>query len=725
MPRVPSYGSLQVTPTVQPTGALEPVTPQMHKGAANSLKALATAGQGLSEYAMKAFEQANKTRAQDAINSFTSDLQGALYGQDGLMRRKGKDVAENDGQTSFSDQGLAKFDEYSSKHAEGLNPQQLKLYNEFLTKKRNEVSKTLLDHEIRENNAYTVDVETVRVEQATSQLALNGGDRESRAISIEQIRESTKTVGSLQGWSNEKIKWQSEKAVSGALRSVVTALLENGDVDAANALFVEEGKAGNFNGSDTLYLRKVLEKATKEKLYDNSSKVIAKQITDDHDVNYLLADQLIERGYTTPELEKKLENVTDPIKRRDIYARQADYLIKKAGGDLLRACQMAVVGEHIQDEGLEVLSKDAEVMAGKINIAPDARTRITESDVQRYIIAKHPGLDSEDLKKLVKKTKDEVDLYLSNRDLDRKSDLLKIRDRILNVPNGQKSPSLDELDTSRLTEKQYQDAKFFSECASKGQYDTALEETLRTKPSLVKSMSEADFESSMLRIRPQVAQWLRSHRDYLKDENTKSGPTNETIINDVFNERIASLGLDGKEHRQKVNVLRNEFERKVREETANYGAKLTRDQVKQLLITFPLPKVFKQETMTMFESSKALQSSSEGYSAAKSLAELAGWSTASDENIVVFVGRLMAGDKEINELPIVDVKSLFPHAMRIKFQKEIEEAKRNGKFRPEMLDANSRARWLIANLYEEKKVAPVYEDTYTGIYSENIQRGND
>ena len=183
--------------------------------------------------------------------------------------------------------------------------------------------------------------------------------------------------------------------------------------------------------------------------------------------------------------------------------------------------------------------------------------------------------------------------------------------------------------------------------------------------------------------------------------------------------------MDGKEHRQKVNVLRNEFERKVREETSNYGAKLTRDQVKQLLITFPLPKVFKQETMTMFESSKALQSSSEGYSAAKSLAELAGWSTASDENIVVFVGRLMAGDKEINELPIVDVKSLFPHAMRIKFQKEIEEAKRNGKFRPEMLDANSRARWLIANLYEEKKVAPVYEDTYTGIYSENIQRGND
>ena len=56
MPRVPSYGGLQATPTVQSSGALEAVNPQVHQGVFNGAQAMMSAAQGLSEVAQEAFE---------------------------------------------------------------------------------------------------------------------------------------------------------------------------------------------------------------------------------------------------------------------------------------------------------------------------------------------------------------------------------------------------------------------------------------------------------------------------------------------------------------------------------------------------------------------------------------------------------------------------------------------------------------------------------------------
>ena len=720
MPRVPSYGGLQATPTVQSSGALEAVTTKTHQGVFNGIQALQTAAQGLSGYAQEAFEQANKTRAQDAINNFTADLQNAFYGEDGLMRRKGQAVVAAENQTSFTDQGMEKFEEFASKYAKGMNPQQLEMYNEFLNKKRLEVNKSLVDHEVREGNAWSLEVYGTNAERAINSLAMNGGDRVARQQDIASIRDSYRDMGKIQGWSSEKTKLQGDKAVSGALVTVIAGLLKANEVDAARALFTEEGAKGNILGSDAMRVRGSLEKAIKAQDINMGSDQVAIDVMNDHDVTYQFADRMIEKGYMTPELEKKLEGVKDPMAIRDIYAREGDRLIQQCGGNIEKACQVALMGERVLEEGISVHSEEAAAMRGQILSAAETGTQVSEADIRKRVVARFPGLDAADQEELVKKTKSKVETFYKNRDAERVNTLEQAKQTILD-PNSSAEPDL-----TGLTVKQVEDVTFFKDCASKGNFDTGLAETLKSTPALLKNMSDAEFVSAMLRVSPEDAKGLQLTRDHLLDKDTKTGVPPQAMVNDVFNEHVRTRypGLNETDNRYSKSVLRDEFDRRVRQETQRLGRQPTREELEALVISFPVK--IGTESFNIFDSSKGLKESSEGYDVIKTLAEKAGWGAIDDKGLAVFAHRLMASDDaRLGMLNKRDVDDLFNQTMRLRYEDAMSDLRRKRNVPAGWeLSPNDKARWLIAELFRKNRPkgalpAPVTE------YQVNNIWGND
>ena len=702
MPRVPSYGGFQATPTVQPAGALEAVNPQIHQGVFNGVKALQESAQGLSEYAQEAFEQANKTRAQDAINNFTADLQNVMYGQDGMMRRKGQAVVSADEQTSFTDEGMQKYSELASKYAVGMNPQQLKMYNEYLDKKRIEVSKTLLDHEVREGNAWSLEVAATNVTRATDSIAINGADRNARQQDIVSIRDSYKDMGKINGWSAEYTKLQGDKAVSTAVVSVIGGLIQNGDVGAAKALFDEESAKGNIRGSDALRIRGTLDKAIKEKVADSAASQIAVSVANDHDITYQMADQLIANNYMTPELEKKLEGVTDQYTIRDIYAQESDRLIQSANGDLDKACEFALVGKDVADEldpAIQSAKEQAMVMRGKILTATDTGTKVTEADIRQRAVARFPDATPDEIEKIVKKSVDQVDAYYKNVDSKRANTIAVARADILN-PDSNGTP-----DTTGLTAKQIQDLEFFRDYASKGKYDTGYAETLKSAPALLKSMSEAEFASAMLRVSDADAKAFKIMRDHLNDKNTKTGMPPEAMINQVFNNYVLNKhnDLNDKDNRYAKSVLRAEFERLVEEETQKQGRRLDSKEVEALLpqLNFSIGET----SFSAFSADEELNKNSDGKDAIKVLAQSVGWDSTTDEGLVVFARRLMAKDDlRLGSVSIRDVNSIFSkhRDLRAHFEDELYTAKKQGKIAANWEpSANDKARWLLDKLYTE------------------------
>ena len=700
MPRVPSYGGLQATPTVQSSGALEAVNPQVHQGVFNGAQAMMSAAQGLSEVAQEAFEQANKTRAQDAINNFTADLQNALYGQDGMMRRKGQAVVSADSETSFTDEGMQKYSELASKHASGMNPQQLKMYNEYLDRKRLEVSKTLLDHEVREGNAWSLEVATTNVTRATDSIAINGADRAARQRDIASIRESYKDMGKINGWSAENTKLQGDKAVSTAVVSVIGGLIQNGDVGAAKTLFDEESAKGNIRGSDSLRVRSTLDKAIKEKVAESAASQIAMSVANDHDITYQMADQLMANNYMTPELKKKLEGVTDQYAIRDIYAQESDRLIQSANGDLDKACQFALVGKDVSDEqdpAIQSAKEQAMVMRGKILTAADTGTKMTEADLRQRAVARFPDATPDEIEKIVKKSVDQVDAYYKNVDSKRANTITVARDDILN-PNSNGTP-----DTTGLTAKQVQDLEFFRDYASKGKYDTGFAETLKSTPALLKSMSEAEFASAMLRVSDADSKAFKIMRDHLNDKNTKTGMPPEAMVNQAFNNYVLNRHnyLNEKDKRYAKSVLRAEFDRLVEDQTKAQGRRLDSKEIEALLpqLNFSIGGT----SFSAFAADEELGKNSDGKDALKVLAQSAGWDSTTDEGLVVFARRLMAKDDYgLGSVHIEDVNSLFSkhRDLRARFEDELYTGRKQGKIAANWEpSANDKARWLLDKLY--------------------------
>lgn len=712
MPRVPSYGGMQVAPTINPNGTLQPVNTEGDRVAMGGVQALQNASQGLSEYAQQAFEQANKTRAQDAVNKIEADLINAFYGENGMMLRKGDAVVANENGSSFTDEGMGKLNEFKTKYTKGLTPQALKIVDEYMGRRSNEVYKSLVDHEVREGNAYTIDVNSVSRERAINNLALNGFDPVARQESLKTIRETTETIGRLQGYSAEKIKLESDKAVSTSLRNVISGLIESGDLDAAQALFTQEGKRGNLLGGDAMALRKTLEKQAETKQEEIASKDIASQMAKEHDVTYRLASEMVSKGYMPDDLAKKLEGKSEDEKL-DILAREADTILQKCGGNVTLACQYILIGDRVFEEGVSVHSTEADAMAGRINTQDDANTPITEEDVRAKVIARYPNASADKINSLTKKTMDEVRLYRQQRDVEQAN---AIEQAVKHIRDG------NNYDTSKISATNRVHLDFYANYASKGKFDTGLEEYYRQNRGAFKYMSKSDFEALVLRFPPATQTAFRAYRDSLVDSDKKVTMPADNAIDEAFNRYFnyrAPESLRGKDNREKVAALRQAFKDEVRRYVKNNNETPDADMLEQIMITFTVPKFMKQEGVHMIHGEEALKRNEDGYKAIKILADATGWRGGDDVGLLMFSRQLFAGDDtRFGAIPRAAVNEAFAinKSMKIEFDDWITEQKRKGMYTPALEDTNNKARWLLEKLYGLTKPRRTYSEVTTPEY---------
>ena len=713
MPRVPSYGGFQATPTVQPAGALEAVNPQIHQGVFNGAQAMMSAAQGLSEVAQKAFDEANQTRVQEALNALDAEVFNDMYGQDGMMNRKGKDVVDVKGEESFTQEGMGKFERSVSRHAESLSPIQRKMYEEKVLSRRLSAEKDFTRHEAQQYNAFSIETESVRAARAADNLAINGYDPVRLNESVQEIKSAYEKIGELQGLGSEKTKYEADKAVSSSISGVIRAQLANGNVEAALKLF-ELGDKGLIRGSDAVSLRQTLAKAQRLQAIDGMSQEVAYYIETNHDVNYRLADQVMKTDYTSPELEKDLAKATTEKERREAYAKESDRILVKVGGDPKKACQYVLMGDRALEDGVVVSSAEADSMATIVMTAPDAGTEMSDDDIVRQVHKMYPDATVEERIAIAKKTKDIVrDRYIAV-DQGRAQKISEIRDSIMKDPGV----DVDKYDLDSLSEAQRVNLRMFQEnLRNKPNYFPGKASDLRNAYRL-QTMGRAELESELLLIDPNEHQSIRRLYEQIQSKTVKPGETDEREVLKVFNAELHTresnlLESSNKQERERAYIA---FRAQVEQATKDNGnVPLTSTQIKAQMAMFKLPKIFKSSANFFVETEKQLDKSSDGRSALKKTAELLGYGT-STMSLINLAQRLESKDPEV--FGMLDQVGL-PGLRQIVGDKAFDYLiEKHGKAK---VSSNTNAALLevIGALYEGKKLEPTYKKELTTYGDEN------
>lgn len=626
MPRVPSYGGLQVAPTVQPSGSLEPVSPSGDKIAFNGIQSMQSAAAGLSDEAQKYFEQANQTRVQEAINALDADVFDQMYGQEGMMNRRGKAVVDTGTNESFTQEGMGRFDKAVTRYAEGLTPIQRKLYEEKIGARRLAAEKDFTRHEAQQYNAYAIETESVRAARATDNLAMRGYDPEYLQSSVSEIRSAYHKLGELQGWGEEKTKYEADKAVSSAITGVIRGHLANGNTEAALSMF-RLGEKGLIRGADAVSLRTAIEKVAKQQTIDIAAKQVAYDVRTSHDIMYRFADQLMKTDHTSPELEKDLTKAQSDRERRDAYAREADRLLVKAGGDARVACQIAYMGERVLEAGVSVHSGDADAMYASIATAPDIGTEMTEEDLQRQVYKLYPNLPVTEKMEIAKKAKAELVDYTLAIDSSRAKKIEELQQAIKANP----AVTIDDASWGDLTASQRKNVLMYQEnLRNNPSYFTGRTGELRNAYRLM-TISNSDFASELLLVDPNEHQALRRLREQLKSGTVKPGDTDERDVLSVWKDELRFRGssLLEKDNKLEEELAFRAFRMQVEKATKEKGGiPLTHDEIRAQMAMFKVPQALNPRGHALMDTEEQLDASASGKKALSRAAERLGFGTS-------------------------------------------------------------------------------------------------
>lgn len=627
MPRVPSYGGMQVAPTINPNGTLQPVNTEGDRVAMGGVQALQNASQGMSEYAQQAFEQANKTRVQEALNNLDAELFDGMYGQEGMMSRKGKAVVDTGKNESFTQEGMGMFDRIASHYADGLTPIQRKLYEEKVQGRRLSAEKDFTRHEAQQYNAYAIETEGVRAARAADNLAVNGYDNARLQESVAEMRDAYKKLGELQGWGADKTKYETDKAISSTLAGVIRGQLSQGNTEAALGLF-RLGEKGLIRGSDAVGLRKTLETVIKAQDITNKANDVAYLVETSHDINYRFGDQIAKTEYTSPELERALSKAKNDRERRDAYAMEADRILAKAGGNTNKACQYVFMGDRVFEKDVVIASGQADAMAAAVMTDPNAGTQMTEDDIYRQVHKLHPDLSVDDKKAIAKKAKDQVYDQFVARDEARKTTVLELAKEIKANPAA--DINIDKMDS--LPESMRANIRMFQDnMRNNPNYFPGKASDLRNVYRL-QTMGRSELESELLLIDPNQHQQIRNLYEQVKSCNVKPGDTDERVVVKVFNNELANRGStladpsNKLEKERAYQVFRAQIEAATKE---NGNVPLTEKEVMAQMAMFKMPSVFKSSSHFFVDTEKQLDASSDGRSVLKGLAERLGYATSS------------------------------------------------------------------------------------------------
>ena len=243
MPKVPLYDSPQVREQPTPTPRIvNPLGVQEATVAGKQISAMGdaagrTSGQAF-DLALKAQQEANTLRAEDAANQWLETANNLTENKDGTGWRDQKGLAafqRPDGK-SLADEFSEKLDRRAAEVSGALaNDEQRRLFASRVDQTRTQLRGQIGAHEGNEFNTYTVSVRETSISQAMKSVALNYTNPELVAQGVDTIRASARDLARLAGKPAEWAEAQAKEAVSKAHGAALGAMFAKQDFTAAEA----------------------------------------------------------------------------------------------------------------------------------------------------------------------------------------------------------------------------------------------------------------------------------------------------------------------------------------------------------------------------------------------------------------------------------------------------------------------------------------------------------
>lgn len=254
MPRVPTYDNFQIDPIGLPSARMTatPVQTTATDQAQEMGRQMMGAGGQLAKAALQMQEQIDLSRADEASNKLKEAVLRLTYDDsEGYTKLRGNNALERPDGKSLDEEYGEKLSKYRDEIAAGLgNDAQRAAFMRNASAMQSSFQGSLLKHMADESATYQASVQEGLIDTALREVTLAQGNPETIANATQRIEGSLWKVAKLKGYSAEWVENKRIAMLDKAHSGQISALLDGGAVDAAQA-YVQRN-FGNIDANSLL-----------------------------------------------------------------------------------------------------------------------------------------------------------------------------------------------------------------------------------------------------------------------------------------------------------------------------------------------------------------------------------------------------------------------------------------------------------------------------------------
>lgn len=192
------------------------------------------ANHAAAEIYSKEVEQANHTRALDAVNQFEAKRQDALFGQAGAFNQRGAAVFTQQNSKPLTDNVLDDLSSHANDLAANLgNEEQRAMFNQHVQQSLQTTRGQLLQHEGEQYRVYRKGVNEAAIDTTANDMYLNFNNSAGLGVSANKIDIAARDLAKMQGLPPEAGDTLARQANSKALSGAIDAALAKQDTGSA------------------------------------------------------------------------------------------------------------------------------------------------------------------------------------------------------------------------------------------------------------------------------------------------------------------------------------------------------------------------------------------------------------------------------------------------------------------------------------------------------------
>jgi hypothetical protein len=247
VPKVPTYDSFQVAPSVQPNARFN--APQISDAPAQQMQqagqSLMRSGSQFASIEVDAVNQANQTRVNDALNKAVESRLRLTYDpQGGYVHLRGNAALERPDGKLLDEEFTEKYQQQLNQIGESLgNGAQRQIFQQRAGELVTQFRGNLVQHVAKEFATYQDGVLDGTIKTNTLQMAASWGDPQLLTQSQEAIKAAVVERGRLQGLSGQQIEANMVAALSPGNMAVIQGAIDAGMTDYAKEYLTQHEKA--------------------------------------------------------------------------------------------------------------------------------------------------------------------------------------------------------------------------------------------------------------------------------------------------------------------------------------------------------------------------------------------------------------------------------------------------------------------------------------------------